>query len=267
METLEVFGKRWFYGMEDGRRIHPQFPNVVDTEDCVAVRKQMNGSDVLELSTRKLDEPVTTRHWDGKDYISNYATGSIYSCDSYSYGTFSIEAVLPKGSMQHAAFWMSGDSSWPPEIDCFETYNTKRGRTLTCPDIVTQIINGYASDLLKWNGILPARRVKPNLHWGTKDNHECLCAFNTPFNFFDEPYICFNTYEVVWMPELIKIEYNRNLVLECRNKDILECFNKDPHMHVILSNSYVPDVQSGVKDEMPMPKTTYVIRSFTYREL
>lgn len=253
--------------MEGGRRVHPQHPNEVFTDEDIHVYDDPENGETAEFTTRRLGSPVTTRHWDGRDYVSNYAAGGIYSVDAYTYGRFSIRAKLPKGSAAHAAFWLSGDKTWPPEIDCFETYNTFRGKTLSWPDPFRQFANGFASDILKWNCIIPVRRVQPNIHWNTAYNHEDLRTFNVPFNFFDDPYNGFNEYDILWMPELIKIHYNGYPVLECRDTNILKWFNEYPMMHVILDNSYTRKVTDGVKDEADLPKTPFIVYGFEYEKL
>jgi beta-glucanase (GH16 family) len=267
MDLINVFGKEWYYGMEAGRRVHPHHPNVVFTNDCVVKYNSENG-ETVEFRTRKLDKPITTRHWDGKDYVSNYAVGGICSCDAYSYGTFSIKCKLPKGSGQHAAFWLSGDKTWPPEIDCFETCNTLKAKTMAWPHIFQIFKNGYATELLKWTSIMPARRIQPNIHWDTDKNDKCTSAFNTPFNFFNNPYDEFNEYRILWMPDLIKIIYNGNPVMECRDESILEWFNKSPLMHVILDNNYIQSVEDCKKDvKTGYTKTPFVVYGFEYRPL
>ena len=266
MDKISVFGKDWHYGMEGGRRVHPNNPNVVFTEKCVNKFESEFG-ETIEFKTNKLKEPIITRHWDGKDYVSNYESGGITSCDDYSYGTFTLMCKMPKGSGQHAAFWLSGEKSWPPEIDCFESFNKLNGKTLTWPDIYSIFKNKYSSDLLKWNFIMPARRIQPNIHWGTIENHKSTNAFNTPVNFFYDPYNKFNEYKIVWTPDKIEIFYNRNLVMKCIDKNVLDWFNKDHLMYVVINNNYIPDIQNCKKDEIEMEKTPFVVYGFEYEPI
>lgn len=262
-KTIDLFGHKWLIGMEGGRRVHPDQSNAVFTDNCV----ECFNNNLLLLHSEKLNNPIVTEHWDGKKYTSNYAMGGISTVDSFSYGVFTITCILPEGSGRHASFWLSGFNSWPPEIDCFESYTKLNGTKISFCDIIRQLKNPYSSDLVKCNCLMPTYRIQPNIHWNTKEKHEMCRAYNIPFNFLDEPYSKENTYRIIWTPLRITILYNGYEILNCTNDNVLSWFNNDPHMRVILTNSYIDDIETGKKDEKQITKTPFVITNFTYQQI
>lgn len=64
---IKAFGKQWNTTMEGGRRVHPNHPNTVFTDDMVV----QNNDGTISLLTEKADTPITTKHWDGNWYVSN----------------------------------------------------------------------------------------------------------------------------------------------------------------------------------------------------
>lgn len=261
-KTIDLFGHEWIIGMEGGRRVHPKHPNVVFTDDCV---KQTNYG--VLLNSRKLIDPIITKYWDGNEYLSNYASGGISSKESFSYGIFTANCILPEGSGQHAAFWLSGFNSWPPEIDCFETYVKLNGGKMSICDVIRQLKNPYTSDLVKCNCLMPTYRIQPNVHWGTPDDDKMCKVYNVPFNFLDEPYTKENKYKVIWTPYRITILYNGYEIFNCTDDNVLNWFNADPHMRVIFSNGYIREIQDGVKDVRYTENTPFVITNFTYQQI
>ena len=62
------------------------------------------------------------------DMIIPFGVGLVSCTEKFGYGTFEIEAKLPKGQPNAwPAFWMWSFDSWPPEIDVFEAYSNKKG--------------------------------------------------------------------------------------------------------------------------------------------
>lgn len=57
---IEAFGKQWNTTMEGGRRVYPNHPNTVFTDDMVV----QNNDGAISLLTEKADIPITTKHWD-----------------------------------------------------------------------------------------------------------------------------------------------------------------------------------------------------------
>lgn len=112
-------GREWSTGMEGTRLIHPDFPVYWYDPFCIS----MEQGGAIALTMRK--NPVTIKHWNGVTYAPDYGTGVAYSKEAFGYGTFECDCILPLCSDAWPAFWLTGDDSWPPEIDIFEGYTEK----------------------------------------------------------------------------------------------------------------------------------------------
>lgn len=126
------------------------------------------------FATTKLTTPVTIN---GLQY--SYTTSNIISkfddipfCSSnsnagYLYGMFEIRCKLPKKAGQYPAYWLYGNTSWPPEIDIFE-------------------FNGSSHD-----------NFFSTIHWGANNAPlSCGNTYHYPFDLTDD----FHTWTVVWTP-------------------------------------------------------------------
>ena len=61
-----------------------------------------------------------------------YGTGLINTAPSrtFQYGFFAIRSKNPSGPATWPAFWLTGKNNWPPEIDIYEMYGEKTGKTI-----------------------------------------------------------------------------------------------------------------------------------------
>lgn len=94
--------------------------------------------------------------------IINNGIGFILSKDSYGYGYYEWELLMPKGVGFHNAIWLSGKNSWPPEIDIMEGYSDKKGKWTLSSNIHRQGTPVNPSDGAMQHGYL----VDPDL-WYT----------------------------------------------------------------------------------------------------
>jgi len=64
--------------------------------------------------------------------IIPYGTGLINTAHSrtFQYGFFAIRSKNPSGPATWPAFWLTGKNNWPPEIDIYEMYGEKTGKTI-----------------------------------------------------------------------------------------------------------------------------------------
>lgn len=90
------------------------------------------------------------------------------------YGMFEIRCKLPKKNGQYPAFWLTGNNSWPPEIDVFEFNGSNR--------------NSFFSTV-HW----------PHSNFPNPKNESASNFYNFPFDLSDD----FHTYTVVWTPTKI----------------------------------------------------------------
>lgn len=144
------------------------------------------------FKTQKLTTPINIS---GTNYY--YTSGEIVSkfddipyCSSFSdagylYGMFEIRCKLPKKHGQYPAYWLLGNTSWPPEIDLFE-------------------FNGNDHNMF-FSGV----------HWGPNNAPQnCYQFYNYPFDLTDD----FHTWTVVWSPTAVTFFFDNK---ELRTDNII----------------------------------------------
>lgn len=74
--------------------------------------------------------PATDTLSDGQPNYREFkfTSGVMTTKAAYTYGLFEINCRLPGGKGFWPAFWLTGDNSWPPEIDVFEFDGSARSR-------------------------------------------------------------------------------------------------------------------------------------------
>lgn len=77
-------------------------------------------------------KPKTFAYEDTATVNIPFAVGLINSDISFTpkYGYFEISAKMPQGSATWPAFWLTGKTRWPPEIDIFENYGGSNGKDI-----------------------------------------------------------------------------------------------------------------------------------------
>lgn len=197
---IDFCNYKWTTAMEGGRQIHTGQPWMWYDCDAVYVRNGM-----AELSAYR--EPNTIHHWDGKTYNTTVACGLLRSVDTFSYGTFSAEIMLPKGKNLWPAFWLIGDGKedWPAcgEIDIMEGWTNRFGgyHKIGKPQ------PPYFIPLNYWN-------TTTNVHWGKdKEHHESSGSRRLPIIFsLKRPAHNYIKYEVEWRPNTITFFANGHRV-------------------------------------------------------
>lgn len=142
---FKYFGFNWKTTME-GRKLHPSFSYMYyDGLNTIRV----NQDAALELSMRYL--PAVITDYQGT-FESTYAVATMRSDEILKQGYLEAEIKLPRGKRLWPSFWLSGEGSWPPEIDIIECWNENRGNyfRLTQPQF-------------PW--LVPGWRVTTNYHY------------------------------------------------------------------------------------------------------
>jgi beta-glucanase (GH16 family) len=181
--------------------------------------------DGLVLETRK--DPITVKKSELPDWQQNPDLPEEFTIDwrvscvttkkTFQYGWYSLEVKLPVGQGLWPAFWLSGDETWPPEIDIFEGYS---------------LVDKYYSKE-KLFGKKKDWVIQPNLHYGNVDQgtKDQYLAYDCPvFESTDR----FVQYVLHWTEDFIKIYYDGVLVFETYNKNILSDYNQK--MYIIINN-------------------------------
>lgn len=188
---------KWTMAMENGRRIHPDYPYMWYDCDAVYVRSGM-----VELSAYR--EPNTIHHWDDKTYRPTVACGMLRSVDTLGYGTFSAKIQLPRGKNLWPAFWLVGeDEPWPKcgEIDIMEAWTNR-------------FCGYFKLGIPQPPYLVPSWNTTTNIHW--KDIFLTGCAGHgyagsrrLPLLFsLKRPAHNFIKYEVEWRQDIITFRVN-----------------------------------------------------------
>ena len=117
-KVFEWCGYTWDCKMEGGRIIHPLYPYnwLSDSDDVLTIDEKG------EMTMTFRENPKDVTYWNGQTYHPTIERALIRSLESFDFGTFSLEAIMPKGYNVGANFWLSGDDNWPPEIDICEAW-------------------------------------------------------------------------------------------------------------------------------------------------
>lgn len=248
-ETFNWCGYEWECCMEGKRIIHPDTPWYWMDKDKV----QIEDNNTLVLSLRQSHN--TVYHWrTSKEYNPTMACGTIRSVKPFSYGTFSADIKLPKGSGLWPSFWLSGEYCWPPEIDIMEAWCESKGYfRLTTP---------------QFPYINPSWKVTTNVHYNgdTMIKKDCGSRNISIFDLMKNPANNFVNYKVVWLPDSIKFYVNNELV-----RTINSSIANDLVMNTGVKdgNSHMMDVIFNVWCENPEEhnvnmNTPMYIKNFKY---
>lgn len=251
-DNLKWCGYEWSCKMDGGRIIHPQYPHAwySDSEDVVKINK--NG----DMSLYYRENPKEIKHWDGNIYHPTIERALIRTTTSFDYGTFSIEAKMPKGLNVSCAFWLSGDGNWPPEIDIVESWSED---------------NNYSwrtTNHFPW--ILPSWRTTYNVHYNNnKLVHEHLGSKNVmkcdqPL----DPTENWIKYECVWEPNKITFKANGVVTKTVSKKYAQMLVNnlKNPEKGHLMD--VIIDI--NIDDPKIIPNrldTPFKVRNFEYKPL
>lgn len=160
--------------------------------------------------------------------------GMIHSQQSWQGGWFEAWIRLPQGQPYWTAFWMSGDKSWPPEIDIFEAYSH---------------IGDQYHDKTLFGKKRPNRKIQPNLHWGrvvdgTKDQWG---ANDVEVAECTERLV---QYACLWERDRIEIYYDGIKVFQCTDSKILQWYNNQTSsQNIIIGHGYHKDYAHIIPNE------------------
>lgn len=185
---IDFCNYQWTTEMEGGRIIHKDMPWMWYDSDAVFVDGNESEPECALIHAYK---NPTTVNYEGKTYRPTVACGVMRSVETFGYGRFSAEIMLPIGNNLWPCFWLVGSGHWPDngEIDICEAWSNT---------------NGY------WR--IGGWRTTTNVHW--EDNgHRQIGSKNLPFIFsLKKPAHNFIKYEVEWRPNTITFYANGHRV-------------------------------------------------------
>ena len=220
--------------------IHPE--KTLNWYDPSAVEVR---GDYLILKTHK-----NPKYFDKLELTSPIGTGLVSCTEKFSYGWFSLEAMLPKGPNLWPAFWMWAWESWPPEIDIFEGYSNKRGSYFN-----------WSHDMLLgkfW-------RMKSNIHLkhatdetneGGIDRHQL--GDQAHYYTWENPTKYLMDYGLLWLPDKLEFYYNDRMVREVNDPAVMKQL-QDVKMNVIINNHVTAEI-----DLDKFKPSEFVVSNFRY---
>lgn len=240
-EDMKWSGYNWLT-QERWGKIHPDKSHW--WYDSSQVVLDENG--YMHLKTNK-----NPKYFEDLNITSNIGVGLLSCTEEFGYGTFEIEAKLPKGKNLWPAFWMYSWESWPPEIDVLEGYSDDNDDY------------SYKRSLLSIIRNTPKKyNIHSNVHYREDNKNTSIHELYPSHGVFmkTNPTQTFNRYTCVWGPRYIKILYNNILVREIVDPNILERL-KGHKMNVIINNG----VTSFANKDNPT-QSDFVIKYFRYYE-
>lgn len=249
---LRWCGYDWSCKMDGGRIIHPSYPFAWYSDDEAVVTLMRNGE--LHFSYR--ENPKEVRYWDGREFSPYIERGIIRTRQHFSFGTFSIEAIMPKGINVCSALWLSGAGNWPPEIDFCESWSNNN-------NYLHKFTNHFP-----WFG--KSWRTTYNVHYNDENiKHRHLGSKNVRVRHQPlDPTENWIKYECIWEPEKITFKANDVVTKVIKKKYAQKLIKnlKDPEKGYLMD--VIIDV--NVDDPKIIPNrldSPLKVRNFKYEPL
>lgn len=188
----------------------PYHPNkLLEYYDKTAVSELVNGTICIETKY----EPKTFSN----NITIPFKVGVLRSKNSYLFGYFEAEILLPYGEYLWPAFWLTGKDTWPPEIDIIEAYSK----------------NNEYNDF---------KNLQTNVHYKKGVVSKMIGSENHPLpTKLRNSYV---KYGVLWEKDKIEFYYNGYLVRRVSDAEVLSTTN---HPMTIIINSAVETKYSSVR--------------------
>lgn len=251
-DTISWCGYDWTCKMNGGRIINPSFPHAWYSDSPEVLKINENGE--MSLSYRyNTKENV---YWDGKVYNPIIERALIRTKQHFDYGTFSIEAMMPKGLNVSCAFWMSGFGNWPPEIDIVESWSEDNNYSRKTTNHFPWLTKSWKTT----NSVHYNDRNLLHCHLGSKNIMQCIQPLEPSENWIK--------YEVVWLADAITFKANGKTTKTIGKKYANMLTNNLKK----AENGYLMDViiSINVDDPKKCPNrldTPFRVRNFKYNPL
>lgn len=215
---IEFAGYEWLASQPWGD-VHPIATDWWYDPSCVDVT-----DDILRLQTKRHERI------NGSGIQSHLGVGLVSSIQTFGFGDFEADIMLPRGTGLFPAFWLWGASSWPPEIDIFEAWSRSSGF--------------YTSKCL------PYYALSSNVWWGNGSSPENIRSkSHMVWRKFDE---CFVNFRLEWRPHRIEIFYNGKSVRKVTDVKILQHY-ATTQLRVVFNNG-IDHMQDYTNDSVMLVK-------------
>lgn len=195
--------------------------------------RQWYDKTAVKLTKEGVELSITDHHFETEhNVLIKNGIGMIVSKNSYSYGLFEWNIILPKGKDLWPAIWLTHIETWPPEIDVLEAYS----------DSQMKYGNKYNTNVYYGDSEETERQVGGMSHGYTIRDNKLL------------------NLKLHWTKEYIKIYYNNCLVRQITDQNVLKWFNNNPLMKVVMNNA-IAKTGNKLKD---MTNSPLIIKNFYY---
>lgn len=172
--------------------------------------------------------------------MREFGCAHIISSHVFSYGRFCFKAKLSNSPKTWEAIWLYGEEQCPPEVDLVEAYPDHNGRVLGFPRTA-------------WETNVHYNEGGKAVQSGGKGICSLWYLLTHRFNKADR-------WELDWTPKHIKIYFNGLCVRKITDPKILETFNTNPHMRVVVNTM----TQEGFGQEDYTRQTGMYLCDFDY---
>lgn len=188
-----------------------------------------------------------------------YGCGCVSTCQSFLFGNFHFEYVLPDGIHLWPAIWLSGVHTWPPEIDIMEAWS---GNGLFCKNKPN-----YRRFPL-FNNIHPGIYYTKQGKTAYGKGYGSLGSDRATYSWLQKQN-AWNTCDLIWRKDLIEVYYNGHRVMritaddEDRGYYMLDFMNQDMYVCIDCfagNNFSKEDFEHYVKHG-----TYFVVKNFVYK--
>jgi len=181
-----------------------------------------------------------------------WGVGFVTSHETFKYGIFEWQFVLPLGRHLWPALWLSDADTWPPEIDVLEGWSGYGLWPLkNRPDYLR----------LPWCQYIHPGLVHPNGQLskgygscGDKGVWRCQIDVQS-----------INSCRLVWTPDRIMVEYNGHVVMDETKPEVLKAYNESRGMRVIMNNYVEKDFTYD--DYASLVRKDFAVTEFKYQAL
>ncbi len=204
-------GYEWMNGQPWGEA-HPDKTQLWYADETEAIKIMCNDNIGILLDINN-----NPRYFPDIDQTKPFGCGCISTVETFLYGHFHFEYILPIGIHLWPAIWLSGADDWPPEIDIVEGWSG----------------NGYfIKNQPNYKKFIGFNYIHPGVYYG-KDSEGnvlgkgfgSLGTKNTTYQCYQKLNHKLNTCDLYWYPDHVKAYYNNHLVMDITEKEILDGLN------------------------------------------
>lgn len=254
METfLEWAGYHWMNGQPWGIA-HPD-PDILFYADETEVEKltNENNTEILSLSVNN-----HAKYFGGDvNHTKYFGCGFISTQETFLYGHFHFEYILPIGIHLWPAIWLSGIDSWPPEIDIVEGWS---GNGYFCPNQPN------------YKRFIGFNNIHPGVFYGRDDNGNVLSKGYGSFGSDRVTYQWYqklggklNTCDLYWYPDRVTVYYNGHKVMDVKDNTILAGLSSNMYVcldSAVSGNFTEQDYQKYIEKGSPMIVTDFIYEPY-----